>query len=275
MWLAYSERDGRSFLSPAWRIPGWHPLTAPEHNERLVNGALLTTQHRPLPSPPPHTCYPRRRRPQSREIAVRMQATRFGLRSAQAFKPALRNNLRFAQRRTYQSAAENPAHVETPKAQESGLSKFWNSPVGPKTVHFWAPIMKVRLHPQQSHGNAHTRNNANIHTQWGIVLAGAADFARPADQLSLTQNLALMCTGAIWTRWCFVIKPKNYFLASVNFLLFCVGATQVTRVVRYQQTLKGDSVGDEVKKAATEEESQLEKVIKDPKSVVEAVKGGK
>ena len=35
-----------------------------------------------------------------------------------------------------------------------------------------------------------------------------------------------MATGLIWTRWCFVIKPRNLFLASVNFLLFCVGATQ-------------------------------------------------
>ena len=26
---------------------------------------------------------------------------------------------------------------------QSAAVKFWNSPVGPKTVHFWAPIMKV------------------------------------------------------------------------------------------------------------------------------------
>jgi hypothetical protein len=45
--------------------------------------------------------------------------------------------------------------------------------------------------------------------KWGVVLAGASDFVRPADKLSLTQNLALMATGSIWTRWCFVIRPKN------------------------------------------------------------------
>ncbi|KAF2116725.1 mitochondrial pyruvate carrier, partial [Lophiotrema nucula] len=95
------------------------------------------------------------------------------------------------------------------------FARFWNSSVGPKTVHFWAPIMK-----------------------WSIVLAGAADLTRPASQLSLTQNAALACTGAIWTRWCFVIRPQNIFLATVNFFLFVVGATQVTRILRYQQTLK-------------------------------------
>ncbi|EUC40870.1 hypothetical protein COCMIDRAFT_30265 [Bipolaris oryzae ATCC 44560] len=100
-------------------------------------------------------------------------------------------------------------------AEPAGFQKFWNSPIGPKTVHFWAPVMK-----------------------WGMVLAGASDFSRPAESLSFTQNFALMCTGAIWTRWCFVIRPKNIALAAVNFLVFCVGATQVGRIYLYNQSLK-------------------------------------
>ena len=47
-------------------------------------------------------------------------------------------------------------------------------------------------------------------SQWAIVIAGIADFARPAEKLSLTQNAALTATGLIWTRWCLIIKPKNY-----------------------------------------------------------------
>lgn len=74
--------------------------------------------------------------------------------------------------------------------------------------------------------------------KWSIVLAGAADIARPAEQLSLSQNFALMCTGAIWTRWCFVIRPQNLFLATVNFFLFVVGATQVTRITMYQRSVQ-------------------------------------
>ncbi len=46
--------------------------------------------------------------------------------------------------------------------------------------------------------------------KWGLVLAGISDFARPAENLSLLQNGALTATGAIWTRWCLIIKPKNY-----------------------------------------------------------------
>jgi hypothetical protein len=94
--------------------------------------------------------------------------------------------------------------------------------------------------------------------KWGVVLAGATDFLRPAEKLSLTQNLALMGTGAIWTRWCFVIRPKNVLyvfflalshfvrgltdcdsLAAVNFCLFLVGTIQCSRIFLYNQSQAG------------------------------------
>lgn len=53
--------------------------------------------------------------------------------------------------------------------------------------------------------------------KWGLVLAGISDFARPAEKLSLTQNGALTATGLIWTRWCLIIKPKNYLCVSLPF----------------------------------------------------------
>lgn len=54
---------------------------------------------------------------------------------------ALRQTRLNATRRTYAEAA----NIETPAQAQSGFQKIWNSPVGPKTVHFWAPIMKVCL----------------------------------------------------------------------------------------------------------------------------------
>ncbi|KAK5129641.1 hypothetical protein LTR08_003003 [Meristemomyces frigidus] len=187
-------------------------------------------------------------------MASTLSAARFTSALTRTFRqPALRQNLRFQQRRTY---ADNPAGVVIPgpaKAEATGFGKFWNSSVGPKTVHFWAPIMK-----------------------WGLVLAGAADFARPASSLSLSQNSALVATGLIWTRWCFVIKPRNLFLASVNFLLFCVGSTQVARILMWQSSVQGDSIGAEAVKAVKEEVRDLERVVKEgPAGVVDAVKKGK
>ncbi|KAG6316425.1 hypothetical protein E4U22_007093 [Claviceps purpurea] len=67
--------------------------------------------------------------------------------------------------------------------------------------------------------------------KWALVIAGISDFARPAEKLSFTQNFALTCTGLIWTRWCLIIKPKNYLLAAVNFFLGLVGVVQVTRIL--------------------------------------------
>lgn len=96
---------------------------------------------------------------------------------------------------------------------------------GPKTVVFWAPAMK-----------------------WALVAAGLNDLRRPAEKLSVSQNLgnpitlrtlhatyertiylphrgyyflcvALAATGFIWVRWSFVIVPVNVSLAAVRLVV--------------------------------------------------------
>src|SRR5579875_1168254 len=99
--------------------------------------------------------------------------------------------------------------------------------------------------------------------QWALVLTGVSDFARPAENLSLTQNAALMATGAIWTRWCLIIKPRNVFLAAVNFFLFCVGSVQVGRVVMYRQSVKGGSTGTAAKEVTEEEGTIAKDIVED------------
>ncbi|KAI1097731.1 UPF0041-domain-containing protein [Jackrogersella minutella] len=127
-----------------------------------------------------------------------------------ASRTAFRTNFSSQTRRRFASAAGDGE-----AASQSWFQRMWNSPIGFKTVHFWAPVMK-----------------------WAIVITGISDFARPADKLSLTQNGALTATGLIWTRWCFVITPKNYLLAAVNFFLGCVGIIQVGRIALYRRSLK-------------------------------------
>jgi len=99
-------------------------------------------------------------------------------------------------------------------------TKALNPAFNPRTVHFWAPVLK-----------------------WGIVIAGISDFSRPAEQLSLSQNAALTATGTIWTRWCMIIKPKNFPLAAVNFFLAGVGTVQMSRIFLYHQGLKKEQEG--------------------------------
>ncbi|KAF9467279.1 mitochondrial pyruvate carrier [Collybia nuda] len=99
-------------------------------------------------------------------------------------------------------------------AASAGASKFtsfMNHPAGPKTVFFWAPLMK-----------------------WCLVAAGLKDLTRPAEKLSMSQNAALACTGFIWVRYSFVITPVNYSLAAVNFFVGLSGLSQLGRIAHYR-----------------------------------------
>lgn len=101
-------------------------------------------------------------------------------------------------------------------ATGAGVSKFqafMNHPAGPKTVFFWAPMMK-----------------------WCLVAAGLKDLSRPAEKLSVSQNLALTATGFIWVRYSMVITPVNYSLAAVNFFVGSTGLGQLARIWHYQKT---------------------------------------
>jgi len=160
--------------------------------------------------------------------------------------------LRYAARRFTSTTAGTGATAGGATAAAGGPSqswirRMWDSPIGLKTVHFWAPVMK-----------------------WALVLAGISDFYRPAEKLSLTQNAALTATGMIWTRWCLIIKPKNILLATVNFFLALVGVVQVSRILSYQYGSKGKTSAAEQVEAAKDTVVEAAAGVK--KDVVDAVK---
>ncbi|XP_078463970.1 mitochondrial pyruvate carrier 2-like isoform X2 [Lampetra planeri] len=85
---------------------------------------------------------------------------------------------------------------------------------GPKTVFFYAPLVK-----------------------WGLVMAGMADMARPADKLSASQSGVLCLSGFIWSRYTLVIIPRTWALFAVNFFVGCCGTVQLGRIWVYRQSL--------------------------------------
>lgn len=89
---------------------------------------------------------------------------------------------------------------------------FLNHPAGPFTIHFWAPAFK-----------------------WGISLANIADLKRPADKVSLEQQLAVTATGLIWSRYSMVVRPKNWNLFSVNVFMAGTGLYQLWRVYSFKR----------------------------------------
>ncbi|MCJ1297695.1 Mitochondrial pyruvate carrier 2 [Hypocenomyce scalaris] len=164
--------------------------------------------------------------------------SRAGLRFAQ-FTRAARASFRQPIGRRFQTTDAAAAPEQTT------FQRLWNSPIGIKTVHFWAPVMK-----------------------WTVVLAGASDFTRPAENLSVTQSIALTCTGAIWTRWCFVIKPKNILLATVNALLGCVGVIQVSRILMHQRNVTNSTVPQVAEEDAKGEANIAKGIAKNPEGAV-------
>ncbi|KAK0526652.1 Mitochondrial pyruvate carrier 2 [Tilletia horrida] len=95
----------------------------------------------------------------------------------------------------------------------SSFRAFLDHPAGPRTVFFWAPLMK-----------------------WCLVGAGLKDLQRPPEKLSLSQNAALALTGAIWVRYSLVITPVNYSLAAVNGFVGLTGMMQLYRIWDWRRT---------------------------------------
>jgi hypothetical protein len=79
----------------------------------------------------------------------------------------------------FQSFMNHPAG---PKYVPSLPRQTIESRLTPRTIFFWAPLAK-----------------------WGLVAAGLKDFSRPAEKLSVSQNVALAATGFIWV-WLFSIQ---------------------------------------------------------------------
>ena len=66
---------------------------------------------------------------------------------------------------------------------------FLNSPVGPKTIHFWGPV-----------------------ANWGFVVAGIMDMNKPMECVSEKMTLTLACYSAMFMRFAWRVAPRNYIL---------------------------------------------------------------
>lgn len=73
------------------------------------------------------------------------------------------------------------------------LAAFMNSPVGPKTMHFWAPA-----------------------ANWGLVLAAVADANKPAERISSSMTTTLFFYSAFFMRFAWKVQPRNMFLMSCH-----------------------------------------------------------
>ncbi|GMN42692.1 hypothetical protein TIFTF001_011911 [Ficus carica] len=69
------------------------------------------------------------------------------------------------------------------------LRTFWNSPVGPKTTHFWGPVVN-----------------------WGIPIATVADTKKPPELISGKMTAVMCVYSALFMRFAWMVQPRNYHL---------------------------------------------------------------
>jgi len=78
-------------------------------------------------------------------------------------------------------------------ATTSKLFSLLNSPVGPRTIHFWAPL-----------------------ANWGFVVAGILDMNKPIELLSERMTFTLMCYSAMFMRFAWRVQPRNYMMIACH-----------------------------------------------------------
>ena len=74
------------------------------------------------------------------------------------------------------------------------VMKFINSPVGPKTVHFWGPV-----------------------ANWGLVLAALMDANKPPEMISKRMTTTLFFYSCFFMRFAYMVQPRNWLLFSCHF----------------------------------------------------------
>jgi hypothetical protein len=70
---------------------------------------------------------------------------------------------------------------------------FINSPIGPKTIHFWGPM-----------------------ANWGFVAAGIADMDKPVEQISRNMTGVLTFYSMLFMRFAWKVQPRNMLLFSCH-----------------------------------------------------------
>lgn len=74
--------------------------------------------------------------------------------------------------------------------------------------------------------------------KWGMVCAGLANTARPAEKLSTAQSAILMAKGFMWPGCSLISVPKSWSLFAIHFFVGAAGGFQFFYVWRYNQELK-------------------------------------
>ncbi|KAI3985672.1 hypothetical protein MKX01_033955 [Papaver californicum] len=105
----------------------------------------------------------------------------------------------------------------------AAFKAFLNSPVGPKTTHFWGPI-----------------------ANWGFVAAGLVDMQKPPELISGNMTGAMCVYSGLFMRFAWMVQPRNYLLLACHASNETVQLYQFSRWAKAQGYLEDKK--DETKK---------------------------
>lgn len=91
---------------------------------------------------------------------------------------------------------------------------FLNSPVGPKTTHFWGPM-----------------------ANWGFVISGVMDSQKPPDAISGNMTSVLCVYSLLCMRFAWMVRPRNYLLLACHASNESVQLYQLSRWLKHQRYL--------------------------------------
>ena len=94
---------------------------------------------------------------------------------------------------------------------------FLNSPVGPRTIHFWGPV-----------------------ANWGFVIAGLADLQKPMERVSSQMTLTLMAYSAMFMRFAWRVAPRNYILFACHACNFTAQTTLFAKKMAWVRQQEAD-----------------------------------
>lgn len=91
------------------------------------------------------------------------------------------------------------------------LRAFWNSPVGPKTTHFWGPTLNSLF-----------------------VAQGLYEWNRPAEKISRNMQFILSMYSMLFMRFALRVTPVNYFLFCVHLTNFTLQSKLLIKRLNYE-----------------------------------------
>ena len=92
-----------------------------------------------------------------------------------------------------------------------GLMKFINSPVGPKTTHFWGPA-----------------------ANWAIVGAAIHDYNKPVENISKNMTCVMIMYSCFFMRFACRVQPRNLLLFSCHFSNASMQSFLLSRKLRWE-----------------------------------------